>query len=218
MSEKDTIEINSSKADEIDEKIDKGQEKVDEKLEKGQEKVNEKIDKGQEKVNEKINDKKDKINDTFDQGKQIADKVANDLSKGVDEFFDNVKTAHKKFNDKVNDYKQTVIETLDIDLIEDKGNYYIKVATPGVAKENIEIEAGDYEITIEAIFPSFKDEIDAAEDAELILDELKEGKCVKSISFANQINIHEIKAAYDNGMTIITIPKVETPKTKVTVE
>lgn len=207
MSEKDTIEKNSSTQDKINEKIDKGQEKM-----------NDAINAGKEKVDEKIDDKKDKINDTIDKGQNFADKVATDLSKGVDEFFVNVKSAQQKFNSRVNDYKKSVIESLDIDLVEDDENYYIKVATPGLNKDEIEIEAGDYEITIHADFPKFAEEIETDEDAETLLKELKEGDCMRSITFDNQIDIHAIKAVFNNGITIITIPKVKTPKHKVTVE
>lgn len=207
MSEKDTIEVKASKKDKINDKIDNGKDKL-----------NDAIDTSKEKVDEKIDSKKDKINGTFDQGKQIADRVANDLSRGVDGIFGNAKIVQEKVNNKINNYKKSFVESLDIDLIEDEKNYYIKVATPGVDKDDVEIEAGDYEISIEATFPSFEDEIEAEEDATLLIDELKTGKCVKSISFTSQIDLHNIKATFNNGITIITIPKISIPKQKVKVE
>lgn len=207
MSEKDTIEINSSTQDKINDTIDKSQEKV-----------NKAIDSGKEKVDAKIDENKDKINDTIEKGQNIADKVASDFSKGVDEFFVNVKSAQKKINDKVNDYKKSIVQSLDIDLIEDDENYYIRVATPGVNKEDVEIEAGNDEITIEADFPSFIDEIETDEDAQVLIEELKVGKCVKSITFANEIDIHAIKAVFNQGNITITVPKVQIPKTKINVE
>lgn len=190
MSEKDTIEMNAStQEEEIHENVEE----------------------------EKVDEKKEKFNETIEKGQNIADKVANDLSKGVDEFFVNVKSAQKKLNDKVSDYKKSN-GTLSINLIEDSEKYYIKVATPGVNKEDIEIEAGDYELAIEVDFPSFNDEVEAEEDAKVLLEELKEGKCAKSITFDKQIDITEIKAAFNHGITIIEIPKVKAPKQKVTVE
>ncbi len=207
MSEKDTIEVETSK-----------KEKINEKINKGHEKVNDTLDNSKEKVEKKFDSKKEKLNDTIDQGKNIADKVASDLSKGVDGFFDNAKIVQQKVNDKINNYKKNITSNLDIDLVEDEKKYYIKVATPGVDKEDIEIEAGDYEISIEATFPSCDETIEADDDAEILIEELKSGECVKTITFANKIDIENIKATFNNGMVTITIPKVVTPKHKVKVE
>lgn len=207
MSEKDTIEANS-----------KTEEKINQTIDKGQAKVNEAIDTGKQKFDEKVDENKERINSTIGKGQNIADKVTNDLSKGVDEFFVNVRSAQKKINDKVNNYRKSVIESLDIDLIEDCKNYYIKVATCGVTKEDVNIEAGSYELSIKVVFPKFIDEIETEDDAEVLLEELKQGTCVKTISFANEIDMKKVKAVYDNGITIITVPKVEVPKHTVTVE
>lgn len=207
MSEEDTIEVNS-----------KTEEKINKKIDESQAKVNEAIDNGKQKFDEKVDANKDRINSTIGKGQNIADKVASDLSKGVDEFFVNVRSAQKRINDKVNDYRKSVIESLDIDLIEDSKNYYIKVATCGVSKEDVNIEAGSYEISIKVVFPKFIDEIETGDDAEVLLEEIKQGTCVKTISFANEIKMKEITAVYDNGITIITIPKVEVEKHTVTVE
>lgn len=207
MSEEDTIEVNS-----------KTEEKINKKIDESQAKVNEAIDNGKQKFDEKIDANKDRINSTIGKGQNIADKVASDLSKGVDEFFVNVRSAQKRINDKVNDYRKSVIESLDIDLIEDSKNYYIKVATCGVSKEDVNIEAGSYEISIKVVFPKFIDEIETGNDAEVLLEEIKQGTCVKTISFANEIKMKEITAVYDNGITIITVPKVEVEKHTVTVE
>ncbi|WP_178648847.1 Hsp20/alpha crystallin family protein [uncultured Methanobrevibacter sp.] len=207
MSEEDTIEVNS-----------KTEEKINKKIDESQAKVNEAIDNGKQKFDEKIDANKDRINSTIGKGQNIADKVASDLSKGVDEFFVNVRSAQKRINDKVNDYRKSVIESLDIDLIEDSKNYYIKVATCGVSKEDVNIEAGSYEISIKVVFPKFIDEIETGDDAEVLLEEIKQGTCVKTISFANEIKMKEITAVYDNGITIITVPKVEVEKHTVTVE
>lgn len=207
MSEEDTIEVNS-----------KTEEKINKKIDESQAKVNEAIDNGKQKFDEKVDANKDRINSTIGKGQNIADKVASDLSKGVDEFFVNVRSAQKRINDKVNDYRKSVIESLDIDLIEDSKNYYIKVATCGVSKDDVNIEAGSYEISIKVVFPKFIDEIETGDDAEVLLEEIKQGTCVKTISFANEIKMKEITAVYDNGITIITVPKVEVEKHTVTVE
>ena len=180
-------------------------------------KVDEKINIGKEKVDNKIDEKKEKINQRMDQSKNFADKMASDLSKGVDDLFDNVKSAQKSINDRLNDYRKTYIQTLKIDLAENDKKYYLKVAVPGISKDDVDIHAGDYEINIEANFPSFTDEI-GDEDVDSIIEEIESGNCVKNISFENQIDIENITAKFQNGAILITIPKIETPKHKINVE
>lgn len=180
-------------------------------------KVDEKINIGKEKVDNKIDEKKEKINQRMDQSKNFADKMASDLSKGVDDLFDNVKSAQKSINDKLNDYRKTYIQTLKIDLAENDKKYYLKVAVPGISKDDVDIHAGDYEINIEANFPSFTDEI-GDEDVDSIIEEIESGNCVKNISFENQIDIENITAKFQNGAILITVPKIETPKHKINVE
>lgn len=180
-------------------------------------KVDEKINIGKEKVDNKIDEKKEKINQRMDQSKNFADKMASDLSKGVDDLFDNVKSAQKSINDKLNDYRKTYIQTLKIDLAENDKKYYLKVAVPGISKDDVDIHAGDYEINIEANFPSFTDEI-GDEDVDSIIEEIESGNCVKNISFENQIDIENITAKFQNGAILITVPKIETPKHKIHVE
>ena len=213
MSEKDTIEVETSAKEKISDKKDK----LDEKIETGQEKVNKAIEKGKDTLDEKIETGQEKVNEKIDSGKNITDRVASDFSKSVDGFFDGVRQVQEKVNNKVNDYRNSIVENLDINLAEDEENYYIQVATAGVAKENIEIEAGDYEISIVAEFPSFIDE-NEDNDAELIVYELKRGTCVKNINFLNQIDMNNITATYDNGLTNLVIPKIKAPKQKVTFE
>jgi HSP20 family protein len=91
------------------------------------------------------------------------------------------------------------------------------VAVPGIDKEDILIEAGDNDITIEATFKPFLEEFEE-EDAEVIASSLKTGTCVKTIRFANSIDINAITAKFNNGTVVITVPKLIIPKHKVNVE
>lgn len=182
------------------------------------EKIDSKISEGKEKVDTKIDERKEKFNQRMDQGKNFADKMATDLSKGVDDLFGNVKSAQKSINEKLNDYKKNYTNTLKIDLAESETKYYLKVAVPGINKDDVDINAGDYEINIQADFPSFVEEIDAEDDLDEILDEIESGNCVKNITFETQIDIENITAKFQNGAIYITIPKIQTPKQKINVE
>ncbi len=207
----------------IDTTIKNTQDKVDSKINDGKDKVDQKIVEGKEKVDTKIDEKKEKFNQKLDQSKNFADKMATDLSKGVDDLFLNVKSAQKSINNKINDYKKTLIKTLNTDVIESKKTYYIKVSVPGINKDDVDINAGDYEINIKADFPAFIDEIenkkeDNDDDLEVLVEEIEIGHCVKKIKFEKQIDISSITAKFQNGVIFITIPKVQTPKQKINVE
>ncbi|WP_295611389.1 Hsp20/alpha crystallin family protein [uncultured Methanobrevibacter sp.] len=165
----------------------------------------------EEETAETFEDKKEK-------GKNIADNVIADLSKTIDEFRENIKNMQKNADQKYQDYKKSTVQTLDIDLVETKDVYYIKAAVPGVSKDEINIEAGDNDITIETTFTPYIEEFDEEDEAELIVSAIKSGKCQKTVRFENSIDIENIKAKFSNGIVLITLPKLIIPKHKVNVE
>ena len=124
----------------------------------------------------------------------------------------------KAADQKYSDYKKSTVQTLDIDLIETKDVYYIKAAVPGVEKEDVLIEAGDNDITIETTFKPYIEEFAEDETAEVISSSLKSGRCVKTVRFENSLDLENITAKFANGIVIVTIPKLIIPKHKVNVE
>lgn len=193
-------------------------ETIESKISDKKEKVEEKIDETKEKFDEKKEEKKDKFEERKEKGKNIADNVINDLYKTIDEFKENIKTVQKAADQKYSDYKKSTVQTIDIDLVETKDIYYIKASVPGVEKEDVIIEAGDNDITIETTFKPYIEEFDEDETAEVIVSSIKSGRCVKTVRFENSLDIDNIKAKFENGIVIITIPKLIIPKHKVNVE
>ena len=181
-------------------------------------KISDKKEEFEEKTDEKKDDVKDKYEDTKEKSKNIADNVIFDLSKSIDEFKENLKNMQKAADKKYAEYKKTTVQSLDVDLIETEDVYYIKAAVPGIDKEDILIEAGDNDISIEATFIPYIEEFEEEEEAELIVNSLKSGRCVKTIRFENSIDLENISAKFNNGMVIISIPKLVIPKHKVNVE
>lgn len=173
-----------------------------------------KIDEGKEKIDET----KEKIEDKKEKSKNIADNVMNDLYTSIDEFKDYIKNMQKSADKKYADYKKSTVQTLDIDLVETKDIYYIKAAVPGAEKEDVLIEAGDNDITIETTFKPYIEEFAEDEEAELIASSIKSGRCVKTVRFENSIDLENITAKFSNGIIIVTIPKLIIPKHKVNVE
>ena len=113
--------------------------------------------------------------------------------------------------------KKATIHSLDVDLIETEEKYYLKVDVPGIEKEEIDIEAGDKDISIVATFKPYIEEIEE-EDKTVLISDIKQGRCSKSIRFSNNIEIDKISAKFNNGTVLITIPKLKTPKNKINVE
>ena len=170
-----------------------------------------------EEFEEKIGDNREKFDEKKEKGKNIADNVANDFAKTIDEIKDSIKTMQKVADQKFNEYKQTTVQALDVDFIETDDVYYIKVAVPGVEKEDIDIEAGDNDIKIETTFQPYIEEFEEGE-ATTIISGLKKGRCVKTIRFETSVNVEEISAKFLNGIVTISAPKLVIPKHKVNVE
>lgn len=190
---------------------------IETKISEGKEKAEEKIDEHKEKAEEKINYRKEKLNEKREQTKNMAGKMTEDLSRGFDDLQEGIKSIQKIIDQKIDDYKKATIHSLDVDLIETEEKYYLKVDVPGIEKEEIDIEAGDKDISIVSTFKPFTEEIEE-EDKTVLISDIKQGKCSKSIRFSNNIEIDKISAKFNNGTVLITIPKLKTPKNKINVE
>ena len=170
---------------------------------------------------EELNDEQKEFNDKQEEPKEkrknIADNVINDLNSSIDEFKEYIRNMQKNADKKYAEYKKSTVQTIDIDLIESKDAYYIKAAVPGVNKEDISIEAGDNDLTIETTFKAYIDEFED-EEVELIASSIKSGRCVKTVRFENSLDLDNITAKFTNGTVIINIPKLIIPKHKINVE
>ena len=205
---------------------------LEEKVNEKKEKFDEKKETVGEKVDSKYNEKKEKFDEKKEKGKIYSEKFVNDLNSTIDELKESLKNMQKYADDKINEYKNATVSNLAVDLIESDDIYYLKVAVPGLDKDEVEIEAGDNDIVITATFKPFVEELkdagilkddedDESEDvaeAKVIASELTVGKCSKTVRFENSIEVEKITAKYKTGIILITIPKLIIPKHKVTVE
>ena len=190
-------------------------EAIDTKVSDKKEEFNEEQE---DEMNDTFEEAKDKYEETKEKGKNIADGVINDLYASIDEFKEYIKNMQKNADKKYAEYKKSTVQTIDIDLIETKDTYYIKAAVPGVSKDDVMIEAGDNDVTIEATFKAYIDEFDEEDEAEVIASSIKSGKCVKTVRFENSLDLEKITAKFTNGIVIMTIPKLIIPKHKINVE
>ena len=194
--------------------------KISDKKEETEEIIDEteEFDETESTFEDKKDEAKEKFEETKEKGKNIADNVINELNRTIEELRENLKNMQKSADQKYNDYKKATVQSLDADIIETEDVYYVKVAVPGIEKEDICIEAGDNDITIEATFKAYIEEFEEEDEAEIIAASLKSGRCVKTIRFANSLDIENITAKFNNGTVTISIPKLIIPKHKVNVE
>ena len=193
-------------------------ETIDTEFSEKEEKIEDKINEEKSKFDEKKEETKEKFEDKKEKSKNIADNVINDLYKSIDEFKESIKNMQKNADQKYADYKKSTVQTLDIDLVETKDSYFIKAAVPGVEKEDVSIEAGDNDLTIETTFKPYIEEFDEEDEAEVIVSAIKSGRCVKTVRFENSLDLENITAKFSNGIVTITIPKLIIPKHKINVE
>ena len=164
-----------------------------------EEKINERkerFDDKKEKVEDKFEEKKEKMEDKFEEkkekGKVYSEMFVNDLNNTIEEFKENFKNMQKYADEKINEYKSATVSNLAVDLIETDNLYYLKVAIPGIEKEDVEIEAGDNDIVITATFKPLIEELEDVEDANVIASELTTGRCSKTVRFENSIEVENV--------------------------
>ena len=202
-------------------KKDIPEEETGEKKEKFEEKE-ENTETQSEKEENTETQSEEKEEETFDDAKEktriYSEKFTNDLNNTIEELKENFKYVQKYADEKINEYKNATVSNLAADLIETDEIYYLKVAIPGISKEDVEIEVGDNDIVITTTFKPFIEELEDVEDAKVIASELTYGRCSKTVRFENSIDIDNIKAKYNAGIVFITLPKLIIPKQKITVE
>ena len=211
MAEKDILK---EKIDERKEKFEEKEEKPKEskktKEPKEEETTESKEEKTKEPKEEETTESKEKEQKTEEKTVNYSEKFANDLNNTIEEIKENFKSVQKYADEKLNEYKNATVSNLAADLIETDEIYYLKVAIPGISKEDVEIVVGDNDIVITTTFKSLIEKV--------IASELTTGKCSKTVTFEKSIDMDNIKAKYNAGIVLITLPKLIIPKHKITVE
>lgn len=114
------------------------------------------------------------------------------------------------FNDPFfNESYQNRTTLMRTDIEDDGTNYLIDVELPGYKKENVRVELKDGYLTIYAETGSAQDEAEAARN--YLRKERYSGSCKRSFYVGSQLRQEDIKAAFENGVLRLTVPK-EVPK------
>ena len=116
----------------------------------------------------------------------------------------------KRFFGKKNPlYGKHAKNLMKTDVRETKDGYEVDVDLPGFKKDNISAQLQDGYLTISASKGLDKDEQE--KDGTYIRKERYSGSCKRSFYVGSQLRQEDIKAAFDNGILKLTVPK-EAPK------
>ena len=126
----------------------------------------------------------------FDRMRRQMDRFASGLDSGSDE----------------NVQKAGVFPALN--LTEDEHNYFVRAELPGVASDDLDIQATGRNLSISGVRKS----IPEAEGARYHRREREAGKFARVFTLPGVIVAEKIKAAFSNGILKITIPKAEDSK------
>ena len=101
--------------------------------------------------------------------------------------------------------------------VKDKGDHFeLHMDLPGFDKDQVKIQLKEGNLTIEATTATNNDE--KAEDGTYLRRERFQGTCTRSFYVGEDIRQEDIKARFDNGVLMISVPKepekpaVEEPK------
>ncbi len=89
-----------------------------------------------------------------------------------------------------------------VDLFDDEKNYYVKAELPGLEKKEVNVELENQVLTI------------SAERLQKQGEKEQKISLSRSIDLPEDINVDKVKAAMDNGVLTISIPKTEAAKPK----
>ena len=93
------------------------------------------------------------------------------------------------------------------DIVEKDGNYELSIEMPGVKKEDIQMELKDGYLNVTASHNTDKED----KEGRIIRKERVSGSYSRSFYVGQDIHTEDVKASFNNGELIVTVPK-EAPK------
>ena len=100
-----------------------------------------------------------------------------------------------------------------VNVVENAAEYRLEVAAPGLAKEDFKINVEDVTLTISAAKT-----VETKEGDKFIRREFGYSTFKRTFTLPETVDVTNIKATYDNGILVLTLPKVEVKKASTTVE
>jgi HSP20 family protein len=93
---------------------------------------------------------------------------------------------------------------IKLDVSENDKAYTVRAEVPGVTKEDIKVSVDHNHVTISA---EMKKQKETREGEKVLRRECYSGSAYRSFVFDQDVNEGEIKAKYDNGVLMLTLPK-----------
>ena len=128
-----------------------------------------------------------------------------------DSFLDNVfprlwPTQWERFWDRRRPF--TGMKMPRVDVIDGKDEVKIYAEIPGVKKADLDVSMTDHNVTIKG-HTSRKDE---TKEADFYRSEIEQGEFSRTIALPAEVNGSKVKAKFEDGMLVLTIPKLEQAK------
>ena len=98
-----------------------------------------------------------------------------------------------------------------MDVVERDSEFVIRTDLPGIKKEDINVTLENGVLTISG---ETKEETEEKENGQVIRQERRYGKYMRSLRLATPIDEKKVKAAYKDGVLELTLPKAEEAKPK----
>lgn len=112
------------------------------------------------------------------------------------------------FEKALSEYTASAPSKLMTDIIDSDGSIIVKADIPGVKKDDIVIDLTEDSIEIIAKFEEETEE----EGKNFIKKERKYGEARRSLVLPELVKVKEASAKFDNGVLIVTLPKLEEKK------
>lgn len=113
------------------------------------------------------------------------------------------------FDDFFTTDSQGTSSVMKTDIVEKDGNYELSIEMPGVKKEDIQMELKDGYLNVTASHNTDKEDKD--KEGRIIRQERVSGSYSRSFYVGDDVHTEDVKASFDNGELIVTVPK-EAPK------
>lgn len=106
---------------------------------------------------------------------------------------------------------QGTSSVMKTDIVEKDGNYELSIEMPGVKKEDIQIKLKDEYLNVTVSHNTNKENKDKESR---IRQERVSGSYSRSFYVGNDVRTEDIKASFDSGELIVTVPKEASKKIK----
>ena len=92
---------------------------------------------------------------------------------------------------------------IDLDVVETPEAYVVKAAVPGVAKDKIEVNVDDRDVTIAV---EYREELEA--NGKMLWRERSIGKASRAIRLPEAVDANAAQARHSDGVLQLTLPKI----------